>query len=341
MRRGFANFSRADWDATLAEIHPEIEWHLTFHAAGPAAGQDRVLRARGGARTLGAPARGLGRARAGPGGGAVRRGGSRGGRAAGAARPLQGRGASPAGSRSTAACSTCRTSATECCCACGRSTPRRTPSRPRASSVTELTSAAVPPPGADDHIAGEGPEAVLYMDLACPACAALWPRIRELPLRLCFRHFPMASKHPRSPALHAAAEAAAVQGAFWEMADSIYADRGRVDDPHLWERAERMGLDLERFQSDRRSEWVAERVRRDFLERRPRRRRGHARRLRWRRGAGGRGRGGAGSAGGLAALALAPRLRGLRGRRAGCGSARALLVAAGQLVAGRQPRARV
>lgn len=30
MRRGFANFSRADWDATLAEIHPEIEWHLTF-----------------------------------------------------------------------------------------------------------------------------------------------------------------------------------------------------------------------------------------------------------------------------------------------------------------------
>ena len=130
--------------------------------------------------------------------------------------------------------------------------------------MTELTSAAVPPPGADDHIAGEGPEAILYMDLACPACAALWPRIRELPLRLCFRHFPMASKHPRSPALHAAAEAAAVQGAFWEMADSIYADRGRVDDPHLWERAERMGLDLERFEADRRSEWVAERVRRDF-----------------------------------------------------------------------------
>lgn len=30
MRRGFANFSRADWEATLAEIHPEIEWHLTF-----------------------------------------------------------------------------------------------------------------------------------------------------------------------------------------------------------------------------------------------------------------------------------------------------------------------
>ncbi len=58
----------------------------------------------------------------------------------------------------------------------------------------------------------------------------------------------MAAKHPRSPALHAAAEAAGVQGAFWEMCDSLYAERGRVDDPHLWERVERFGLDLERFE---------------------------------------------------------------------------------------------
>ena len=130
--------------------------------------------------------------------------------------------------------------------------------------MAELTSASVPPVGPDDHVAGEGPEAIVYMDLACPACAAAWGRIRELPLRLCFRHFPMPSKHPRSPALHAAAEAAAVQGAFWEMADSLYAERGRVDDPHLWERAERLGLELERFEADRRSDSVTERVRRDF-----------------------------------------------------------------------------
>ncbi len=74
----------------------------------------------------------------------------------------------------------------------------------------------------------------------------------------------MPSKHPRSPALHAAAEAAGAQGAFWEMVDSLYAERGRVDDPHLWERAERFGLDLERFEADRRSDAVAERVQRDF-----------------------------------------------------------------------------
>ena len=113
-------------------------------------------------------------------------------------------------------------------------------------------------------MAGEGPEAIVYMDLACPACAAAWSRIRALPLRLCFRHFPMAAKHPRSPALHAAAEAAGGQGAFWEMADSLFAERGRVDDPHLWERVERFGLDRDRFQADRRSDAVAERVRRDF-----------------------------------------------------------------------------
>jgi protein-disulfide isomerase len=130
--------------------------------------------------------------------------------------------------------------------------------------VGELTSAAVGPIGADDHVSGVGPDAILYADLGCPHCAAAWGRIRGLPLRLCFRHFPMASKHPRAPALHAAAEAAGLQGAFWEMCDSLFAERGRVDDPHLWERAERFGLDLERFNADRRSDAVEARVRRDF-----------------------------------------------------------------------------
>jgi protein-disulfide isomerase len=130
--------------------------------------------------------------------------------------------------------------------------------------MTELTSAAVPPIGEDDHVSGEGREAIVYADFGCPYCATAWTRIRELPLRLCFRHFPMASKHPRAPVLHAAAEAAGLQGAFWEMCDSLYADRGRVDDPHLWERAERFGLDLDRFNEDRRSDAVRERIARDF-----------------------------------------------------------------------------
>ena len=130
----------------------------------------------------------------------------------------------------------------------------------------ELTSAAVPAIGRADHVRGDGPEAIVYLDLACPQCAAAWPGIRELQLRLCVRHFPLAAKRPRSLALHAAAEAAALQrpDAFWDDVDSIYADHGRIDDPHLWERARLLDLDLERFDADRRSGTVADRVRHDF-----------------------------------------------------------------------------
>ena len=130
--------------------------------------------------------------------------------------------------------------------------------------MSELTSADLPPISGEDHVTGEGAEAILYLDLACPACARTWSAVRGLPLRLCFRHFPMASKRPRAPFLHAAAEAAGLQGAFWEMCDSLFAERGRVDEPHLWERVERFGLELERFNDDRASEAVAVRVRRDF-----------------------------------------------------------------------------
>jgi protein-disulfide isomerase len=130
-----------------------------------------------------------------------------------------------------------------------------------------LGSAPPPPPEAIDHVRGEGPEAIVYLDLACPRCAGTWVSIADLPLRLCVRHFPVTSKRPRSPALHAAAEAAAKQSesAFWSFWDSLLADRSRTDDPHLWERAEGLGLKLEQFDRDRRSAAVAARIRRDFV----------------------------------------------------------------------------
>jgi protein-disulfide isomerase len=115
-------------------------------------------------------------------------------------------------------------------------------------------------------VRGEGPDAIVYLDLGCPHCAAAWHELRELEARLCVRHFPIASKHKRAPALHAAAEAAGRQeeSAFWAMVDSIYGDLGRQDDPHLWARAKDLGLDLERFDRDRRAADVEARVRRDF-----------------------------------------------------------------------------
>src|SRR3954452_9659076 len=142
---------------------------------------------------------------------------------------------------------------------------RRSAIAGKLGGMSDLTSAAIPPVGPDDHVCGEeGEGVVVYADLGCPRCAAEWPRLRERGGRLVFRHFPIASKHPRSPVLHAAAEAAGRQGRLFEMVDSLYADRGRVDGRHLWRRAEQLGLDLKRFQVERRSQGVEVRIQRDF-----------------------------------------------------------------------------
>ena len=128
-----------------------------------------------------------------------------------------------------------------------------------------LTSAPIPPLGPDDHVRGpdDAPLVVVYADFACPHCAVAHARLRDERLRVAFRHFALRTRNPRAPALAAAAEAAARQDAFWPMHDALYADQGRQDDPHLWDRARALGLDLERFERDRRSDAVADRVRRD------------------------------------------------------------------------------
>ena len=105
---------------------------------------------------------------------------------------------------------------------------------------------------------------IVYGDYECPFCAAFEAQLRELVVQVCFRHFPVRSSHPRAHAAACAAEAAALQGAFWPMHDALFADQGRLEDPHLWARAERLGLDVERFDADRRSEPVAARVKEQF-----------------------------------------------------------------------------
>jgi len=88
--------------------------------------------------------------------------------------------------------------------------------------------------------------------------------LRELAVEVVFRHFPVRSSHPRAWPAACAAEAAGRQGRFWEMHDLLFGDQGRLEDPHLWRRAERLELDLARFDVDRRSDEVRERVARDF-----------------------------------------------------------------------------
>jgi hypothetical protein len=41
--------------------------------------------------------------------------------------------------------------------------------------------------------------------------------------------------------------------------DALFADQGRIDDPHLWTRCERLGLDVDRFETDRRRSWLGKR----------------------------------------------------------------------------------
>jgi protein-disulfide isomerase len=103
-----------------------------------------------------------------------------------------------------------------------------------------------------------------YGDYECPYCAKTDRMLAELPIVRVFRHFPVPSKHPRARPLALAAEAAGLQERFWEMHDSLFADQGHLDDPHLWERARDFGLDLERFQADRRLTELDERVTRHF-----------------------------------------------------------------------------
>ena len=80
-----------------------------------------------------------------------------------------------------------------------------------------------------------------YADLECPFCAKAHLILKELRVTRVFRHFPVTSKHPRARVLAAAAEAAGLQGRFWEMHDSLLEDQGHLDDPHLWERVRQTG----------------------------------------------------------------------------------------------------
>jgi protein-disulfide isomerase len=132
--------------------------------------------------------------------------------------------------------------------------------------MTELGSAPLPQLADDDHVRGprDAPLVIEYADFECHFCAVAHVRLAPVPVRRVFRHFPMRSNHPRAWACACAAEAAARQGRFWELHDSLYADQGRLEEPHLWQRARELDLDLDRFQADRRSDETAARVRHDF-----------------------------------------------------------------------------
>jgi len=131
--------------------------------------------------------------------------------------------------------------------------------------MEDLRTAPPPPLHDDDHVRGDPAAALVlfYADFTCPRCALAHERLTRTGVHVAFRHMALRAKHERAVPVARAAEAAAAQGAFWAFADALYADQGRLDDPHLWERARDLGLDVGRFDEDRRHPLTAARVQRD------------------------------------------------------------------------------
>ena len=106
----------------------------------------------------------------------------------------------------------------------------------------------------------DAPLITMHADLSCPDCALALHRLRQIRLRIDLRHFVVKARGIPARRAALAAEAAAVQGAFWPFARGLLADQGRQDPPHLWALAESLGLDVDRFERDRQAERGHERV---------------------------------------------------------------------------------
>lgn len=129
-----------------------------------------------------------------------------------------------------------------------------------------------PPVDEHDHVAGpfDAPlELVMYGDFQCPYCSAAQSIVRRVRerldgrLRFVFRHLPLLEVHPDAQRAAEAAEAASLQGSFWEMHDALYTNGGRLSDADILALADRIGLDTDRFTADIASGRLAERVARD------------------------------------------------------------------------------
>jgi protein-disulfide isomerase len=80
-----------------------------------------------------------------------------------------------------------------------------------------------------------------------------------------FRHFPLSQLHPLAQRAAEAAEAAASQGRFWEMATALYEHQEELDDSGLTRCAKKADLDITRFKKEMKSGVHAFRVRADYL----------------------------------------------------------------------------
>src|SRR5262249_11672648 len=122
-----------------------------------------------------------------------------------------------------------------------------------------------------DHIRGslDAPVTVLeYGDFECPYCGQAEPVLRELlrehgDVAYVWRHLPLNDVHPNAQLAAEAAEAAAEQGAFWEMHDLLLEHQNALTPPDLVGYATELGLDVEQFREDLEKHTGAPRVAED------------------------------------------------------------------------------
>ena len=119
-----------------------------------------------------------------------------------------------------------------------------------------------------------------FGDFQCPPCGIFHPVLEQMhkefgdKVHITFREFPLVPAHQHAVAAASSAEAAGLQGKFWEMHKLIYDHQGEWKDKPdvglIFEGyAKEIGLDIERWKKDAGSEQVAQRI---FLDGR----RGHS-----------------------------------------------------------------
>ena len=120
-----------------------------------------------------------------------------------------------------------------------------------------------------DHIRGprDAPVTLLeYGDYECPYCGRAEAAVRELlqsfedDVRYVWRHLPLSDVHPHAQTAAEATEAAAAQGAFWEMHDRLLDHQDELRARDLLRHAGDLGLDTERFAADLRERRHASRI---------------------------------------------------------------------------------
>lgn len=129
----------------------------------------------------------------------------------------------------------------------------------------------------EDHVLGSKDAKVLifeYADFQCPACAEasnLMSKVVEKyegKVALIYRHFPLPG-HNNAKAAAAAAEAANKQGKFWEMNKTLYSNQfawtneTKNRDQLFANYAAELGLDMEKYNSDIKSEQIAQKIKFD------------------------------------------------------------------------------